>query len=201
MNAAAPEPAEPGTWPPTPPALPLATPRLRLRAFRAADHDDVYAFQRLPEVARYLYRDPMSRDEAGAWLAAAIAGRFRDDGDALRLAVTVAPDDRAVGYAKLRLDSVPARQAELGYVIGPSHAGHGYAGEAAGAMRDLAFAALGMHRVYARIDAENTASIRVCERLGMRREAHLLENDRWNGRWGSEVIYAQLRREWETPAA
>ncbi len=185
-----------GEWPPSPPALPLLTARLRLRAFRAADHDDVHAFQGLPDVARYLYRDPMSRDEAGAWLAAAIAGRFVADGDTLRLAVTEAGDDRVIGSVQLRLASVPARQAELGYIVAPAHAGRGYAGEAAATMRDLAFAQLGMHRVFARIDAENVASIRVCERLRMRREAHLVENDCWNGRWGSEVVYAQLRREW-----
>jgi RimJ/RimL family protein N-acetyltransferase len=49
--------------------------------------------------------------------------------------------------------------------------------------------------VYARIDDENLASIRVAERLGMRREAHLLENDLRDGVWSSEVVYALLDRE------
>lgn len=30
----------------------------------------------------------------------------------------------------------------------------------------------------------------------MRREAHLIENDRFNGNWGDEFVYALLRREW-----
>lgn len=49
-----------------------------------------------------------------------------------------------------------------------------------------------MHRLYARLDVENTGSVRVCERLGMRREAHLVENDLDGDRWGSEYIYAAL---------
>ena len=39
-------------------------------------------------------------------------------------------------------------------------------------------------------------SVRVCERLRMRREAHLVENDvDLDGRWGSEYVYAMLEDE------
>lgn len=52
-----------------------------------------------------------------------------------------------------------------------------------------------MHRLFARVDAENTASVRICERLSVRREAHLIENDRDERGWGSEYVYAILARE------
>jgi len=42
---------------------------------------------------------------------------------------------------------------------------------------ELAFSGLGAHRVSGRLDARNTASARVLEKLGMRREAHFLENE------------------------
>jgi hypothetical protein len=35
------------------------------------------------------------------------------------------------------------------------------------------------------------------ERIGMRREAHLAENEFVKGEWTDELIYAILRREWE----
>jgi RimJ/RimL family protein N-acetyltransferase len=43
--------------------------------------------------------------------------------------------------------------------------------------------------------AGNTGSAWLCERLGMRREAHLIENDLDGERWGSEYIYAALAQE------
>jgi RimJ/RimL family protein N-acetyltransferase len=37
----------------------------------------------------------------------------------------------------------------------------------------------------------------VLERLGMRREAHLVQNEKVKGEWCDEVIYAMLRHEWD----
>jgi RimJ/RimL family protein N-acetyltransferase len=36
------------------------------------------------------------------------------------------------------------------------------------------------------------------ERLGMRREAHLIENEFVKGEWTDELDYANLEREWAT---
>ena len=35
------------------------------------------------------------------------------------------------------------------------------------------------------------------ERLGLRREAHLVKNEWVKGAWESEVVYALLAREWQ----
>jgi len=40
------------------------------------------------------------------------------------------------------------------------------------------------------------ASARVLEKLGMRREAHLVENEWLRGEWQSELVYALLEAEW-----
>jgi RimJ/RimL family protein N-acetyltransferase len=45
-------------------------------------------------------------------------------------------------------------------------------------------------------DAENAAAATLLERVGMRREGHLLENVWFKGAWGSEFLYAILAREW-----
>ena len=78
----------------------------------------------------------------------------------------------------------------------PDHQGHGYATEAAEAMLALAFDTYGLHRVTGRLEPRNTASARVLERLGMRKEAHLIENEWVKGEWQSEAVYAILAREW-----
>ncbi len=42
----------------------------------------------------------------------------------------------------------------------------------------------------------NLASARVCERLGMRLEAHLREESWFKGEWGDLLVYAVLASEW-----
>ncbi len=88
-------------------------------------------------------------------------------------------------------------QAEVGYVLTPAHYGHGYATEAVGVLLRLGFEDLGLHRIAARCDARNTASARVMERAGLRREAHLVQSEFVKGGWTDELIYAILRREWQ----
>jgi alkylation response protein AidB-like acyl-CoA dehydrogenase len=71
-----------------------------------------------------------------------------------------------------------------------------YATEAAEAVVALAFGSYDLHRDYGRLEARNLASARVLEKLGMRREAHLVENEWVKGEWQSELVYALLAREW-----
>ena len=81
-------------------------------------------------------------------------------------------------------------------MLHPDHQGHGYATEAAEASVELAFGTYRLHRVYGCVEPRNTGSARVLERLGMRKEAHLIENEWGKGEWQSEAIYAILAREW-----
>ena len=60
----------------------------------------------------------------------------------------------------------------------------------------IGFTCFGMRRIVGRIEARNAASGRVLERLGMRREAHLVENEYIRGEWQSESTYALLAAEW-----
>jgi RimJ/RimL family protein N-acetyltransferase len=58
-----------------------------------------------------------------------------------------------------------------------------------------------MHRVIGRLEARNDASARLLEKLGMRREAHLVENEWVKGEWQSELVYAILAEEWRASVA
>ncbi|MFH9009603.1 GNAT family N-acetyltransferase [Streptomyces afghaniensis] len=177
---------------------PITTERLVLRLFAPGDVDDRYAYQSLPDVARYLYRPPLTREGCAESIAARAGGTdWKADGDVLLLAVCRADEPGVIGEVVLTLTSAHARQAEIGWIFNPQYAGQGYATEAARALGSLAFGRLGVHRIFARLDVLNSASVRVCERLGMRREAHLIDNDLDGDRWGSEYIYAMLAQEWK----
>ncbi len=92
-----------------------------------------------------------------------------------------------VGDVSLLWASETHRQGELGFVFHPLHQGRGYATEAARPILAFAFEELALHRVIGRLEPRNVGSARVLEKLGMRREAHLVESEGVKGEWQSEL--------------
>ena len=184
------------------PEYPIRTQRLLLRPYQPGDTDAVYAYQRLPEVHRYLYTEPRTRAEVEA-IVAERAGLavLTETGKAITLVAELAQTRELVGDCMLFWRSKEHEQGEVGYVFNPAYHGRGYATEAVGALLRLGFEGLGLHRIAGHLDARNTASARVLERAGLRREAHLVENEFVKGEWADELIYGILRREWEARQA
>ncbi|MCO6000245.1 GNAT family N-acetyltransferase [Actinoallomurus rhizosphaericola] len=183
------------------PDYPIVTERLLLRPYTPADLDALHDIQSRPEVARYLYWDARDRDEVREALQRKIASSvIGDENGELQLAVVLPESGTLIGDVVLMWTSREHRQGEVGYVFHPDHGGRGYATEAAEVMLRLGFEGLGLHRLVGRLDGRNTASARVLERLGMRREAHLIQNEIVKGEWTDEVIYAMLEDEWRARA-
>ena len=179
------------------PGYPIRTERLLLRPYAHGDVDALYAHQRLPEVHRYLYTEPRTRSEMEALVAArADPAALAEAGQGIPLVADLAQTGELVGDCVLFWRSLEHKQGEVGYVINPAYHGRGLATEAVGALLRLGFEGLGLHRIAGHLDARNTASARVLERAGLRREAHLVENEFVKGEWTDELIYAILRSEW-----
>jgi len=195
------------------PSLPIVTDRLVLRPFTDADLDRFHSYRSLPETARYLYRGPLTREQAAELVDRAVRLEFDKDGDVFSLAIQAKPvagpvvqttklrNTELLGEVLLKLESSGSGQAELGYSVHPDSAGRGYVTEAATALLDYGFRELHLHRIFARIDAEHSASAAVARRLGMRLEGHLIENEFYGGRWGSELVFALLASEWSARTA
>ncbi|SFR68079.1 Protein N-acetyltransferase, RimJ/RimL family [Agromyces sp. CF514] len=213
--------------------VPIETERLVLRPLAASDADDVWEYQRLPEVLRYIPWPERDRGEAREHtVKRAGLRRLENDEDAVFFAMelvgeprmpradaagdpsgdetetdTDLPGHRVVGDIMLRLDRAEHAQIEIGWVVHPDFQGRGLAREAAAAVMAVAFDTLRAHRVHALLDARNAASAALCERLGMRREATILEEEYNDGEWQDTAMYGVLRREWaaraerEDPAA
>jgi RimJ/RimL family protein N-acetyltransferase len=172
----------------------LETPRLQLRQFEPGDLDALHEMFSREDTVRWLYEDPPTLEQDRARLERRMRNlRFGVTGDALGLAAVLRDDGTLVGDLSLFLHSAEHRQGEIGFIFHPDHQGRGYATEAAGALLDVAFDTFDLHRVAGRLEARNVASARVLEKLGMHREAHLVENELVKGEWQSEVVYASLR--------
>jgi RimJ/RimL family protein N-acetyltransferase len=154
----------------------------------------------MPEVCRYVPFEPMDAETLTVRLRSSWARtEITAEGQALTLGVQLAGSGELVGDVLLFFRSEVHRSGEVGWVFHPGHSGHGYATEAGVALLKLAFEGLGLHRVVAHVDARNGASARLCERLGMRLEAHLVENEWFKGVWSSELDFALLEHEWAKP--
>lgn len=175
----------------------MRTARLLLRPLVSTDTEDLVAYRSLEDVCRFVPFEPMDHETVteklrGGWDRREIA----EEGQALTLGVELAQTGHLVGDVVLFFHSAEHRSGEIGWVLHPGYSGRGYATEASHALLHLAFDELGLHRVSARVDARNEASLRLADRLGMRREAHLLSNEWFKGDWSDEIDFALLEHEW-----
>ncbi|SCF01623.1 GNAT family N-acetyltransferase [Micromonospora mirobrigensis] len=183
------------------PTYPIRTARLTLRPVTLGDLDDVHAWQRRPDVVRWMLgAEPRTREQSQASVRAMAAeDALRAEGDCLTLAVVT--DAGVIGIVELVWRSRHDRTAEIGYVFHPDHGGRGLATEAVTALLDRGFDEFGLHRIYGRCHAGNEASARLMTRLGMRQEARHVRSYRFRGEWADQLVFAVLADEWRSRAA
>ena len=182
---------------------PVRTARLTIRPATADDAEATWRIRRIPEVSHWLTRAADDRERYTRNFA---------DPDRLSKTLVIERDGVVVGDLMLLVEDAWAQtevadrargvQAELGWVVDPAHAGQGYATEAATALLEICFEDLGLRRVIAQCFADNVASWRLMERLGMRRETHTVrESLHRSGEWLDGYAYAMLAEEWRATIA
>jgi RimJ/RimL family protein N-acetyltransferase len=178
-------------------ALLFETKRLRLRSFQRNDVPAFVAYRSDPEVARYQGWDaPFPLEKAVQFVDEMIRAEPGTPGQWYQIAIEEKASGEMVGDCVFHLFEEEPQQAKIGFTLARAYQGQGYATEAVYCLLDYLFGTLNLHRVTAICDVENTASAKVLERVGMRREAHFIENIWFKGKWGSEYNYSILAQEW-----
>ncbi len=181
----------------TPRFEPLETDRLLLRRFEARDVEALHAYRADPEVARFQgWALDYGRAEAEAFVAEQAEIEPGALGVGAQIAIELKATGVLIGDLFLWTPEKEPRQAKFGYTLARAAWGHGYATEAVRGLLGYVFDTLGKQRVTALTDTRNERSIALLERIGMRREAHLVESWFHRDRWTSEYAYALLQREW-----
>lgn len=174
----------------------LTTKRLILREFEEQDWRTVLAYQNDPHYLRFTpwtYRTEM---DARSMVRMFMNWREEQPRQKFQLAIILPSEGRLIGNCGLRMSGRVNWEAEIGYELNSRYWGHGYATEAAHALVAFGFYDLRLHRIFAHCIAENTASARVMQRLGMRSEGRLRENEWLKDRWWDTLIYSLLDYEW-----
>lgn len=181
--------------------LPIETPRLILRDFVSRDLEAVHAYSSLPDVSRYLVWGPNTLLQSKDTIRGFLLDQKRKPRINFDLAIVRKGSARRgdgpklIGGAGLKLADWENRTGDIGYVLHPDHWRQGYAQEAARALMEAGFREIGLQRIFATCDQRNTASARVMERLGLRREGVFRLSKYIQGEWCDEFLYAILAEE------
>jgi ribosomal-protein-alanine N-acetyltransferase len=176
-------------------AVVLTTPRLRLRELDPSDYDDVRALDADPAVQWWRGARAIPPEETREFLTALASERAHAPRSRWVLGITVPPERSVVGTCWLLCQWPDWLGAEVGYQLARAHWGRGYATEAVRAIVAHGFVALGLRRIWARVNPGNTASCRVVEKAGLRREGLLRRCEYAAGEWRDLYLYAALADE------
>lgn len=170
----------------------LETPRLLLRALRASDLDDLYAYASDPEIDRFT---PWTRytalEQAQADLDEFLAEYERDGLGAW--GVEHRADRRLIGIATFSPPHRYHRRAELGYTIARAYWGQGYATEAVQALIRFGFEQMDLVRIEAVVLPDHSASARVLEKAGMQYEGLLRGYQIWRSKPCDLMMFGVVR--------
>mgnify|MGYP003955209971 CR=1 FL=1 len=175
----------------------LRTPRLTLRRLRAEDAASIIAYRGLPEVARFQSWETFGPTDAARLIESQSSIAPDTPGTWIQLVLIESSSGRIIGDCGIHFRKDDPKQVELGITLSPTHQHLGFGSEAIEAVLEYVFGQLHKHRAMAITDADNVAAASLFTRLGFRLEAHHIEHVWFKGAWGSEFVFALLRREWE----
>lgn len=172
----------------------LETERLRLREIVPQDAADVFAIFSDPAVVAGHGRPPFTEiDEAHeliAWYAAAFQEKR-----AVRWAITRLGEDKLLGTSGFHHIAARHHRAEIGYELASSEWRQGIMSEAVRAIVRFGLAGMGLHRIEANVDPDNTASANLLRKVGFTEDGYLRERFYDNGRFVDDWFFSILARE------
>jgi [ribosomal protein S5]-alanine N-acetyltransferase len=143
----------------------LQTPHLILRRFTSADATLVQQLNSDPEVLKYLHEPPLETvEQALHILNTIILPQYKNNLG--RWAVHLKVNNEFIGWCGLKYRQ-EQNETDLGYRLMQQHWGNGYAFEAAKHTIDYAFQQLHLKTIVGRAHIENTASLKILEKIGM----------------------------------
>ncbi len=176
----------------------IRTARLVLRELAETDWPAVFAYQTDPRYLRYYHWTERTEGDVRKFVRMLAAWQLEQPRRKFQLAITLAGEGTLIGNCGIRRKPENEWEADIGYELAPLYWGCGYATEAARRIVSFGFSELALHRVSSWCIADNVASARVLEKVGMRCEGRLRENEYFKGRWWDTLLFGLLKDEWQS---
>lgn len=166
----------------------LETKRLLIRPFYEMDYSDLYEIYSKEAVCKYLLIEPWKKNNKERFNKK-VSNNHLDIHSTLNLAVQL--NNKVIGDIQVWYTEMK-ETVEIGYVFNPQFHHNGYAKESVRAVIEELFKTYKIHRIQTNLDARNLPSAKLCESVGMRKEAHFIQ-DYWNkGEWTDSIMYGMI---------
>ena len=176
----------------------LETERLILRKFEESDAETFHEYRTNPQVALY---------QGEGWVDYTLeqASKFVQEqmnfdpgipDTWFQIAVELKDGGKLIGDLAIHTLPQDSNQIEIGFTLNPLYQKKGFGIEAVRCLLGYLFTVLNIHRVVAISDVRNSSSIRLIEKIGMRKERYFIKSA-WNkGEYTDEYLFALLKEEW-----
>jgi len=174
----------------------ILTDRLALRDLEPSDGPRVFSYHKHPDVARFQSWATDSVDSVQSYIRNLSAIEPGKPGGWYQVGIFLKDNSKLIGDCGFRVLAYDPEQAEVGITLAPDFQRHGHATEALRALLNFLLVTLGKHRVFGSVDPRNVASMKLLDRVGMRKEAHFVKSLWFRGEWVDDVVFAILGSEW-----
>lgn len=171
----------------------LQTERLLLRRIDANDVNEIFALRSNPETMKYIPR-PIAKTTEDALAHISMIDEKIESNEGINWAITLKGNPKLIGLIGHYRIKPENYRAEIGYMLLPEFNGKGIMPEAVKATVAYGFNVMQLHSIEAIIAPENFGSEKVLLKNGFVKEAHLKENEFYNGRFLDTVIYSLINK-------
>jgi [ribosomal protein S5]-alanine N-acetyltransferase len=171
----------------------LESDRLLLRQITNDDANEIFALRSNVETMKYIPRPLVTTNEEALEHIKMIQDKLEKN-EGINWAITLKGNPKLIGiigHYRIRWEHF---RSEIGYMLLGEYHGKGITTEAIQMLVDYGFNKMNMHSLEGIIDPANTASERVLEKNGFVKEAHLIENEFYDGKFLDSVIYSLVMR-------
>lgn len=176
--------------------LNIKTSRLHIRPLTLTDLVNFHSYRSNPAVTKYQGFDVMTKEQAARFIEENSVLNFGDAGKWVQFGIENIQTKQLIGDCAIKFDLYDPRIAAIGITISPVEQKKGFAKEALWGILSFLFETKEIHRLVEIVDADNIASIGLLRSIGFRQEGHFIENIFFKGKWGSEMQFAMLKKEW-----
>lgn len=169
----------------------LETERLVLRRVSNDDVNEIFDLRSNAKTMEYIPR-PLAKTLEEALTHIALIDAKIENNEGINWAITMKDSPKLIGIIGFYKIKPEHFRAEIGYMLLPEYHQKGIVSEAVKRLLAYGFYDMKLHSIEAIIAPENAASEKVLLKNGFVKEAHLKENEFYDGKFLDTVIYSLL---------
>ncbi len=174
----------------------LETDRLLIRPISQTDKEAVFEYRSDKETNKYQGWIPETVNDVEIFIGK-VAKQINETETWFQFVIIEKDSEKIIGDIGVHFFGDENKQVEIGCTLNKLFQSKGCATESIKCLIDFLFGNLNKHRIITSIDPENKNSIKLVERIGLRKEAHFVESLFLNGKWVDDIVYAITKKDWD----